>query len=503
MKKVLLSIFALLAVLPLSAQDVVLLSEDFSKFTAGSEMYPDRTDLCLKELDYCISPSLLHTPGWNGGGIYQAGGCAFIYGFSNEYTGTYDLGYLESPRFDGSGNWGSFVVRFRARTVLQQDWLGVCGVPAKGKAQQKFAVIGPNWGWYEVELDCGDDSTRVQFEPLEDGCYIDDITIVRLGGGGQGPEPQYGLDTPVVLPVEDYTSEGYTARWKSVAGADDYAIYDYLYHTARTDGEAFYYIDTDFSRITEGSEARPVSPGQNSDFGLFLDDYVGRADWLAHMPMLAGGCLGVDNSYAAVLTCGLESPALHLAAPGEPLYFSVDMRSEDLENMTLYAYGRTGLLAEEPLTLTENWQTYSLTIPKCEDGVVLELVVEDGGPGYAFIDNLRVWQTLKAGTQARVASAYYETEALRLRIETPDTPEDYRHAFSVSAYQYTYDNEGDVIDYIMSAWSAPTFVDGQAPEGLNTVLRAARSQGSVYDLAGRPVSSSRGIRIAEGRKYLR
>lgn len=503
MRRVIISFLVFLSAFGMSAEEVVLMSEDFSKFTAGSEMYPDRTDLCLKELNYCISPSLLRTPGWNGGGIYQAGGCAYIYGFQNDISGQYELGYLESPRFDASGNWGEFVVRFRARTVLEQDWLGVCGVPEEGRAQQKFAVIGRNWGWFEVTLTCGDANTCVQFEPLEDGCYIDDITIVRLTG--TNPEPTYKLDTPEVLPTEDYSPLGYTARWKPVNGADDYAIYDYLYHTARTDGEPFYYIDTDFADISEGTVDAPVSPGHDRDFGIYLDEYVGRADWLAHVPMYAGGALGLDNSYAPMMSCGLESPALQLAAPGKDLNVSLDLMSPTLTQMTLYAYGRNALLGSKTLTLTPSWKNHVISIPQCEDGVTLELVVEDTEAGYAFVDNLRVWQNLPVGTVAKVAMGYYETNLCSMRIATPNTPEGYRHAFSVSAYQYTFDNEGDVVDYVMSNWSAPVFPDGLAPEGIQRLSRDESYTGNCYDLQGRSyVRQPRtGLYLQQGRKLLR
>lgn len=504
MRTTLLSLSLLLCCLHATAQEVVVLTEDFGKFTAGSEQYPDRTDLCLKELDWCISPALLHTPGWNGGGIYQAGGCAYIYGFWNDYSQQYELGYLESPRIDVSGNWGEFIVRFRARTVLEQDWLGVCGVPGEGKAEQKFAVIGQNWGWYEVTLSCGDADTRVQFEPLEDGCYIDDITILRRTGSD--PDPVYQLDTPLPLPVEDYSPLSYTARWRNVQGADDYAVYDYLYHTARSEGEPFYYIDTDFGRITEGSTDSPVSPGKDMDFGMYLDDIVGRADWLVHMPMYAGGALGLDNSYSAMMSCGVESPALHLAAPGRDLHVSVDLMSPELHDMSLYVYGRTALLGQYSLDMTPSWTNYHITIPQCEDGVTLELVVEDTEAGYAYVDNLRVWQNLPLGTVARVPVGYYETAATQLHIDTPDTPDGYRHAYSVSAYQYTLDEEGDVVDYIMSAWSDPVFADGAAPEGIKPLRTTTSSTGHDYDVQGRrlsPAAAQRGMVIRDGHKLVR
>lgn len=485
------------------AHDVVILSENFNLFTAGSEAAPDEHDLCEEKRDWCIDPALLQTPGWNGGGIYQAGGCAMVYAYLNDFDGQYYLGYLESPRFDTTESRGEFVVCFRARSVLEQDWLGVCGVPTNhSEAKQKFAVIGQEWGYYEVTLQCGDDNTCVQFEPTSDACFIDDVRIIQVIDDEEPLEER--LDTPVVLPVDDYTPEGYTARWKPVAGADDYALYDFLYYTARTDGETFDYINTDFSAITEGSVDAPVNTGGESDFYRYLDDLVGRADWMAYMPMWGGGCLALDNSYATMMPAGLSSPTFRLAAPGSDLNVSLRVMSPTLTTMTLYLYGQKGPLGDYEIPLSPEWTTPCVTIEDCPDGVSFELVVEDMEPDYVFVDDLHVWQTLPAGATAYVAAAYYETDKTQQRVATPNTPAGYRHAFSVSAYQYEFDEEGDVVDYIMSLWTNPAFADGQAPEGLRAITNDVRSHtAGIYDFLGRRAGASARLRMEDGRKVIR
>ena len=54
-----------------------ILTEDFSKFTAGSEETPDATRLEDTETGI-ISDEYFNTPGWMGFEVYQAGGCAFL-----------------------------------------------------------------------------------------------------------------------------------------------------------------------------------------------------------------------------------------------------------------------------------------------------------------------------------------------------------------------------------------------------------------------------------------
>lgn len=479
--------------------DVTLLAENFNKFTAGSEAAPDEHDLCEEARDWCIDPSLLQTPGWNGGGIYQAGGCAMIYAYLNDFDGQYYLGYLESPRFDTSESRGEFTVCFRARSILEQDWLGVCGVPTNhSEAKQKFAVIGQEWGYYEVTLQCGDDNTCVQFEPLSDACFIDDVRIIQTLDD-EPDLPSYALDTPEILPVDDYTLEGYTARWLPVNNADDYALYDYLYYTAAQDGDRFDYINTDFSSITDGSTDTPVVPGGDSDFYAYLDAWVERADWMAYMPMFAGGCLALDNGYSSMMPAGLSSPTLRIAEPGDDLHISIDVMSPELQMMTLYVYGEKGPLGEEEISLSPRWTTHEITLHDCPAEVSFEFVVEDMDPGFAFIDNLHIWQNLHSGTTARVATNYLETADTKQYVATPNTPAGYRHAFSVSAYKYERDDEGDIIDYVMSAWSAPCFPDGGAEAGIIRTHSTTLPHRAV-NLSGRKASSADRIIIEGGRK---
>ena len=55
---------------------VVVISEDFSKFAAGSEEAPDTTNILDGE--GLVMRDYIHTYGWGGINIYQAGGSCFI-----------------------------------------------------------------------------------------------------------------------------------------------------------------------------------------------------------------------------------------------------------------------------------------------------------------------------------------------------------------------------------------------------------------------------------------
>lgn len=66
--------------------EIVLVSEDFAKFTAGSEDDPDGTELSDWN-DGTIDAKYTQQPGWRGGFVYQAGGCAYLDVDTEEGTG--------------------------------------------------------------------------------------------------------------------------------------------------------------------------------------------------------------------------------------------------------------------------------------------------------------------------------------------------------------------------------------------------------------------------------
>ena len=90
----------------------VLLSEDFSKFTAGSEEAPDGTDVMLLENvdDY------FNAPGWDGVEVYQAGGKAYL-GLGVDSKGEPNPGYLMTPNVDLTQNQGVFRAKFRIKNA--------------------------------------------------------------------------------------------------------------------------------------------------------------------------------------------------------------------------------------------------------------------------------------------------------------------------------------------------------------------------------------------------
>lgn len=77
-------------------ESTVVLEEDFSLFTAGTEDQPDSKNIAPgTNYVYEVDPAYTHVPHWLGYSVYQAGGCAAIGMY--EYYGYMYGGYISTP----------------------------------------------------------------------------------------------------------------------------------------------------------------------------------------------------------------------------------------------------------------------------------------------------------------------------------------------------------------------------------------------------------------------
>lgn len=247
----------------------VLLEEDFSKFTAGSEATPDATDVADATTGY-IADELTNTPGWSGDGVFQAGGCAYI-GIVDEGTDNEDTGFLNSSTFDGSGNGGYIVVTFRARVAeegatdavefvsIDEDDINESD-PMSGVVDYKQVAITDQWAEYEVELKSGAANASIQLYAYQSPIYIDDIKVVQT--------VKIDVPAPEALAATNVTPTSFTANWSAVEGATSYMLTVFSFKTIKSDveeatvtegfdgivatGKKDKYIDTENSKLPEG-----------------------------------------------------------------------------------------------------------------------------------------------------------------------------------------------------------------------------------------------------------
>ena len=247
----------------------VLLEEDFSKFTAGSEATPDATDVADATTGY-IADELTNTPGWSGDGVFQAGGCAYI-GIVDEGTDNEDTGFLNTSTFDGSGNGGYIVVTFRARVAeegatdavefvsIDEDDINE-SYPMSGVVDYKQVAITDQWAEYEVELKSGAANASIQLYAYQSPIYIDDIKVTQT--------VKIDVPAPEALAATNVTPTSFTANWSAVEGATSYMLTVFSFKTIKSDveeatvtegfdgivatGKKDKFIDTENSKLPEG-----------------------------------------------------------------------------------------------------------------------------------------------------------------------------------------------------------------------------------------------------------
>lgn len=196
----------------------VVLEEDFSLCTAGSEENPDRN--YIEQANYSIPSKYTHTPGWSGRGIMQAGGAICIGMVDEPGTDNEMTGQIETPVLDLSRDKGNAYLTFRAKPMapdvemLSIRWATDELMGSTGELTTAYLPVG-KWSTVEVPLTKCPENSIIQIWPEYHEVLIDDIKIEM-----HYPE----IDAPKARKWTDYTGDSFTANWDAVEGADHYVI---------------------------------------------------------------------------------------------------------------------------------------------------------------------------------------------------------------------------------------------------------------------------------------
>lgn len=209
----------------LPAQEIVM-EEDFNKFSAGTPDLADETQIGNNEDDpYGTGLLDVYTvlPGWQGYGVYQAGGTCVVKGI--DFYGQ-PLVSLTSPEIAFPGNTkitvrariypGSTISSYPMRLVMRQGWT---------KNEEKIVDITTDWqdiewentftGNWALTLSVGDEAASMETIPA---MQIDYIKAVDLGGAIE-------LPAPVATEATSVKATSFTANWNSVSSAETYLLY--------------------------------------------------------------------------------------------------------------------------------------------------------------------------------------------------------------------------------------------------------------------------------------
>lgn len=206
--------------------EIVLVSEDFAKFTAGSEDDPDGTELSDWN-DGTIDAKYTQQPGWRGGFVYQAGGCAYLDVDTEEGTG-----WLITPTLNLSNYGGSFTIKFRVRVASSKSsttdeiYVQNCLLGEYSNSVTSSQTIEGTTKWKEYTLTFTDGNSKddIQITAKSYPIFIDDITITQIDNGKPG--------APLAQAATNVSDTQFTANWQAVEGAEGYLLSVYTLKNA-------------------------------------------------------------------------------------------------------------------------------------------------------------------------------------------------------------------------------------------------------------------------------
>ncbi len=262
----------------------VLISEDFSKMTAGTIDEPDEQMIAsFGDNEWgaseFIDAQYTHKAGWSGHNVYQAGGAVAVMNQGGASHAT-----LNTPIGDYSGD---LVVKFKVRDINPNGnsyvFVSVCtnGIYYPNAAQLSEEVPV---GGYHITLK-GDDWTEgtltvrnyssnndgfIQFDAYGQ-IELDDIEVTA--------SVDDFIAQPIVLPETNFTVNSFTINWEPVRKALDYRVW--LYREVQlTEGDVTYNytFEDGMPQDCNISEGAQIAEGEgfegSNGLKLYNGDYI-------------------------------------------------------------------------------------------------------------------------------------------------------------------------------------------------------------------------------------
>lgn len=432
--------------------EIVLVSEDFAKFTAGSEDDPDGTELSDWN-DGTIDAKYTQQPGWRGGFVYQAGGCAYLDVDTEEGTG-----WLITPTLNLSNYGGSFTIKFRARVASSKSsttdeiYVQNCFLGEYSNTVTSSQTIEGTTKWKEYTLTFTDGNSKddIQITAKSYPIFIDDITITQIDNGKPG--------APLAQAATNVSDTQFTANWQSVPQATAYAVYTILTHTAQADNEPFNLFKSDFSAVKVGTIDSPWDYSRLGGIRVFLDDLAPRCDWIAFAPMAAQGMFGISNMFLDYNVPGtIYSPILDLGHDGGKSTLRFNVLGRNVTKLRICvlkdrADGKADELFKTECPVTTDLAEQVITLEKGEKDTYVEISIAEG-TGYVLFDDLQLSQNLNKGESTELKYKYDETSDTSRRIDTPDYSAGDVYAYTVQAFRL--DSSSKIIEEATSDRSEP------------------------------------------------
>ncbi len=356
--------------------ETTILTEDFSKFTAGTDTEPDYVR--LDDANGIISDNYFNTPGWQGSEVYQAGGSAYI-GFSEEYQET---GIIITPLLNTSG---AIYINCRIRTVDPAgDVVGYNIVDENLElldANVDFFKVTNEWTNVSWFTSAGAEDSRIYIFAYSKNIFIDDIEVVSVQ-----------LPTPTLQEETNIGKDSFTANWDAVDEADSYIFKLTAEHTATAD-ETFYYTNTSFDNV--------ASRGTINDPEILIEMEATVENWFIYMPAMINEAIGFTGKYASSGAYGsISSPVFDLSSNNGKINISFkalsDLNEELIVSLITSEYGYYDVADQKSIIIEkEGWNEYSIDLSYGTEDAYVEIT--NFGFGNVFFDDLKLSQTIKGG----------------------------------------------------------------------------------------------------------
>lgn len=188
---------------------VTVLQEDFSLFTEGTEESP-AAEMLPTDWGGSFAADKVHTTGWGGQKVHEAGGTAFIEEEGALWTPNVDMTDAVDYRF---------YVSFRAR-LGEGAAEGVPSVQMGYNTPVEGESLGTEWKEYRLMFSGEYSGTYLTFKATS-AWLIDDILIEKVMPFIDAPEKPY---------FSNYTVDGFKAGWRAVDQAAGYLLSVYSYN---------------------------------------------------------------------------------------------------------------------------------------------------------------------------------------------------------------------------------------------------------------------------------
>lgn len=277
---------------------------------------------------------------------------------------------------------------------------------------------------------------------------------------------------PVANNASNVTADSFLASWGNSDIATKYYLHIVKEHKAKSN-EAYTFVDTDYSEFTEGTLDEPRKELE----------YLFDGDWSATVPVMANGCIGINNEDISFFGQGaIMSPIVQLGSVDKQI--EVNFKAIARMGMTkglvqLMCFDEAGNLSstvEKEIALSEeNWGEYNVVFENVS-GVHASVVLTSTEAGRMFIDDLNATVSLNTGDVLELPVRTYDVADLSCTVSDLGRYDEDRICYYVTASWAVRQQEGVVrqIPEVVSGPSNIVWVD-ELLTGIDSVAEGLES----------------------------